>query len=118
MMPRLREEREAAMRVLNPSVPESGLVDAAIQLKQAHISERGNSEFAEAALAKLREENDTLRTALETLKAVAAEAYGEWDSDNDPRVGKLLSAMAGYRPKYRADITKALAALSPSQETP
>lgn len=39
-------------------------------------------------------------------RKVAAEAYREWDGDNDVRVGKLLKAMAepSFARNYRADI--------------
>lgn len=39
-------------------------------------------------------------------RKIAAEAYREWDADNDPRVGKLLKAMSesSFAASYRADI--------------
>ena len=55
-----------------------------------------------------------MTNVLDELKRIAAETYQEWDSDNDSRVGKLLAALAGYRPKYRADIDALHAALEAS----
>lgn len=45
---RLRAEREEALRVLAPSMPDSGLVDACRQVKQVAISEADNADRAEA----------------------------------------------------------------------
>lgn len=45
-----------------------------------------------------------LRDALETFVNIAEEAFRNWDKDNDPRVGKLLLALSGHAPRYRADI--------------
>ena len=47
-------ERGEAMAVLRPNVPESGLVDACRQVKQAAISWEGNCATAEAKLAEVR----------------------------------------------------------------
>lgn len=47
---------------------------------------------------------ERLQAALETFVNVAEEAFREWDKDNDPRVGKILLALAGDAPGYRADI--------------
>ncbi len=76
---------------------------------------------AEAERDALAAQIAGLREALEKAKHVAAEAYREWDADNDPRVGKLLAALAGSMPKYRADIDAihaALAASAPEGEQP
>lgn len=43
-----------ALRILAPSMPSSGLIDACKQVKQVAISEADNSEVAEAALTRLR----------------------------------------------------------------
>jgi hypothetical protein len=53
---------------------------------------------------ELAAENARLKAALLSAKAIAFEAWGEWDSDNDSRVGKLLKALAGHLRGYRADI--------------
>lgn len=50
----LEAERDRAMKVLNPSMPESGLEDACRQLAQAHLSEVGNVETLTAQLAEAR----------------------------------------------------------------
>lgn len=48
--------------------------------------------------------------ALLTVEAIAAEAHTAWDADNDMRVGKILIALAGRAPRYRADIDRIHAA--------
>lgn len=54
---RQRIEREQeAMAILEPSMPESGLVDACKQLKQAYISEHDNAETADQIIADLRQQ--------------------------------------------------------------
>ncbi len=50
---RLQREVATAMGVLKPNMPESGLVDACRQVKQAAISEADNSAMAEAELQRL-----------------------------------------------------------------
>lgn len=47
---------------------------------------------------------ERLQAALDTFVSVAEEAFREWDKDNDPRVGKILLALAGHAPGYRADV--------------
>lgn len=59
----LRAERDATMKVLEPSMPESGLEDAARQLKQAYISERDNAEVADARLKEVEAERDKLKAS-------------------------------------------------------
>jgi hypothetical protein len=49
-------------------------------------------------------ERDRLRDALDSFVRIADEAATQWDNDNDARVGKMLLAMAGRVPRYRADI--------------
>lgn len=46
-------ERSAAMKVLDPSMPESGLEDACRQLKQAYVSADGNVDTLEQRVAEL-----------------------------------------------------------------
>jgi len=48
-------------------------------------------------------------TPLQDLKAICAEIYDRWDKDM--RSGKLLQALAGTLPKYRADVDRVRAAL-------
>lgn len=55
-------------------------------------------------LALIAEERDQLRRALDSFAQIADEAATQWDNDNDARVGKMLIAMAGRVPGYRADI--------------
>lgn len=69
------------------------------------------AEKREAAEARNRALVEALRAAIK----VAREAHKEWDADNDPRVGKLLMALAGYVKGYRADIDGIHAALSALQ---
>lgn len=59
-------ERNEAMSVLAPNMPESGLVDACKQVKQAAISEADNATVAEARLT-------ALQAALEGLPGVTRE---------------------------------------------
>lgn len=47
---------------------------------------------------------ERLQAALETFTNIAEEAFREWDKDNDSRVGKILLALSGHAPAYRADI--------------
>lgn len=51
---RLTRERNEALKVLAPNMPESGLVDACKQVKQVAISEADNAEQAESALHALQ----------------------------------------------------------------
>jgi hypothetical protein len=55
----------------------------------------------------------------EELKRIAWEAFEAWDADKDLRVGKMLKALAGRSPRYRADIDALHAALAttPGQDT-
>lgn len=48
-------------------------------------------------------------TPLEQLETICAEIYGRWDKDM--RSGKLLQALAGTLPKYRADVDAVRSAL-------
>jgi hypothetical protein len=41
---------------------------------------------------------------LQSVKSIAAEAFGYWDDDQDMKVGKILKALSGDLPGYRADI--------------
>lgn len=56
-------EIDAAMNVLQPSMPESGIEDACRQRMQAYISERDNAEKFLERLAELTMENDVFRAA-------------------------------------------------------
>lgn len=48
---------------------------------------------------------------LDELKRIAREALDAWDADNNCRVGKILKALAGLQPGYRADIDALHAAM-------
>jgi urease accessory protein UreF len=62
---------------------------------------------AEAKVARMRE-------ALKAAIKVAAESQREWDAaPSGMKAGKLLIALAGGLPKYRADIDEIHAALEP-----
>ena len=68
----LEGERAAAMVVLEPSMPESGLEDACRQLKQAYISERDNAEegpqrMKDAMLAKTKTMDWHVYKALQSI---------------------------------------------------
>lgn len=45
-----------------------------------------------------------LVAALEKLVEVVNITHDYWDKDQDAKVGKLLAAMGGHLPKYRADL--------------
>lgn len=45
-----------------------------------------------------------LPAPLVALTAIANEALKAWDEDRDSRVGKILAALAGRMPGYRADV--------------
>lgn len=64
----------------------------------------GDFEQLQADVVELHDENQRLKAAMASAKAIAFEAWGEWDNDNDPRVGKILKALAGHLRGYRADI--------------
>jgi hypothetical protein len=58
-------------------------------------------------------ENAMLREALASAVKIADEAREEWDkAPSGMRAGKILIALAGGCPRYRADIDKIHAALS------
>lgn len=48
------------------------------------------------------------------LKAIALDGLASWEADNDARVGKILMALAGLRPGYRADVDDLFRSLSTS----
>jgi hypothetical protein len=50
------------------------------------------------------------RTPLRKLELICTEIYERWDKDQ--RSGKLLSALAGMNPSYRADVDEVRAALN------
>lgn len=60
---RLRREVEEALEVLDPSMPENGLVDACRQVKQVAISQAGNVKTANQRIEELEEveKNDFLK---------------------------------------------------------
>ncbi|MGE3279927.1 MAG: hypothetical protein AB7H90_01035 [Alphaproteobacteria bacterium] len=59
--------------------------------------------------------HDDLVAALRAVVALADEAFKEWDRDNDPRVGKILNALAGRVKGYRPDIDAIHAALAKAE---
>ena len=59
-----------------------------------------------------------LLEALESFAKIASEAAALWDADQDMKVGKLLLALAGYKPRYRADIDKIHAAIAKAKGEP
>lgn len=65
-----QQEIDAAMRVLNPNVPTSGLVDAARQVKQVAIVEAENSLMLEKKLQQQQQEIERLR-AVEALSVIS-----------------------------------------------
>jgi hypothetical protein len=55
---------------------------------------------------------------LARLTLLADEMFEEWDRDNDMRVGKMLRALSGNLPGYRADIDQFRAALATTPAFP
>jgi hypothetical protein len=55
--------------------------------------------------------------ALRAVKTISSEAWGEWDNDNDHRVGKILKAMSGYSRRYRPDVDEIMATIQELEET-
>lgn len=85
-----KRERDEAMRVLAPNVPESGLVDACRQIKQAAISEADNSSVCEAKITAAQAENTALREALaETVSLI--EMWQEVDRSEAPTAGRYIA---------------------------
>lgn len=64
--------------------------------------------------ATLLAERDAARAALSTMQKAAHEAFTHLDADRDAKALKMLHAMAGGLPGYRADIDAALTALEPT----
>lgn len=84
------------------------------------------SETEQAVLAALTDEQKLVvghscriaaqarATLMQTMiKRIAIEAFTAWDSDKDMRVGKILRALSGEMPGYRADIDALLEAATP-----
>ncbi len=79
----------------------------------AEVKRLRSTAFAGRALAC----HDELVTSLEAVKRIAKEAHGNWDRAEDHRVGKILWALAGGMPKYRADIDAIHAAIDKATKT-
>lgn len=56
----------------------------------------------------------TETTPLQDLEAICDEIFERWDKDQ--RSGKLLTALAGRIPSYRADVDRVRAALAGKPE--
>jgi hypothetical protein len=69
----------------------------------SHVIYRFDKDVNDSHAALVRE-NKALREALQSVVKVAEEAFEAWDTDQDMRVGKILSALARPLPSYRADI--------------
>lgn len=75
--------------------------DQGAEMIERLVRERQQAELErDHAVEKLAEKS----AGLDSFAKIAEEAFTEWDNDNDPRVGKLLLALAGARPGYRAEI--------------
>lgn len=72
------------MKVLDPSMPESGLEDACRQLKQAYVSADGNVDTLEQRVAELTAQVETIRR--ETLKEAIKIAKHEEVNDRYPSI--------------------------------
>lgn len=99
---RLRDRAEAAEQKLAEVERElTKTRNSAVIANSVAVSSMRRAEAAEQEAAQLRA--DAAET-LKDIKRIAAEAHFEWDADNDMRVGKILGALAGYMPGYRAGI--------------
>lgn len=58
----------------------------------------------------MSEESECPQSPLQELESICAEIYARWDKDM--RSGKLLAALAGMSPGYRADVDRVRAALA------
>lgn len=75
----LTRERDEAVRVLAPSMPSSGLVDACRQVKQVAVSEAHNSDTAMKLLDAATRERDAAREVLQKM----AQNFGHIGTDLD-----------------------------------
>lgn len=78
---------------------------------------RGHDAYAIAdhaceVMPKLVEQRDELRAACEGIVSLALDAFEYWDDDQDHKVGKILSAIAGRLKGYRPECTALHAALA------
>jgi len=77
-----KQEIERAMKVLNPSMPESGLEDACRQIKQAAISSIDNCEVLEARLATqeatIRQVEQEMRVEIDIHIMASPQALLRW----------------------------------------
>lgn len=85
----LRAEVAEALKVLDPNVPESGLVDACKQVKQVAISEADNSEVAEAQLAALRSVVDAVEKEIGAVADLVARIKVTRTSDHEAQERNL-----------------------------
>ncbi len=60
-----------------------------------------------AQLVKVTQERDALLAACLVLIKAATDAEDHWQNDRDSKVGKLLCAMIGQLPGYRAELDNA-----------
>lgn len=80
---------------------ESWSVSCAAELEKAYASLGAGR----AEIDRLRSERDAAREALASAIRVAGEAREEWDkAPSGMRAGKILIALSGHCPRYRADI--------------
>lgn len=90
----LAAEIAAAMSVLAPNLPESGLEDAARQVKQAWLTEKGNADALEAANAELV---GALEGVLPLVEARVAFLYHGTISDTEINYTDATSRLAAAR---------------------
>lgn len=91
----LEQERDAAMAVLAPSMPSSGLVDAAKQVKQVAITEKDNAETLEAENARLREESAAWKPVIDAAVAFEGARRAPEEVRNE-KGAELHGATDGY----------------------
>ena len=69
-----------------------------------------NASNSSVEIAKLKQELLAAKLALQSIPRIALEAFNYWDDDEDHKVGKILKALAGAMPGYRADVDQIIEA--------
>lgn len=86
-------EIQAAMRILDPSMSEQGLVDACRQRMQAYISERDNAATAEKELEEVKERLAAVRQTLGQERLHWKQVHEGCHAERDEMKAKLELAV-------------------------
>lgn len=94
------------------------LVEA--QRNAALLSEMYEKRCADARSLRARAETAERRlaavtTLVATMEQLASQAYEHWDNDRDAKVGKILGALASYRPGYSLPLDAARQAVTDAE---